>query len=53
MSDAGRKAVVLGVEIDKLTMGEVLEKVHEAILSKSALGVKSSWKCAAGAGAWN
>ena len=39
MSDAGRKAVVLGVEIDKLTMGEVLEKVHEAIISKSALSI--------------
>ena len=39
MNDPKRKAVVLGVEIDGLTMDEVLTEIHESIRSRSALSI--------------
>lgn len=39
MSNSERTAVVLGVEIDRLRMDEVLTEVHESIQSRSALSI--------------
>lgn len=39
MSDSKSRATVLDVEIDKLTMDEVLTRVHDAVQSRSALSI--------------
>lgn len=39
MNELRQKSCVLDLEIDKLTMNDVLDKVHEAIISRSPLSI--------------